>query len=60
MANILSGFLTHRWFNWTPKEALPEHPNVHAWYERLAARPAYQEHVIKVNAKRTSEIAAGG
>jgi hypothetical protein len=33
---------------------------VRAWYERLAARPAYQEHVIKVNAKRTREIAARG
>ena len=58
MADIPSGSLTHRWFNWTPKEALPAHPNVRAWYERLVARPAYQEHVIKVNAKRTREIAA--
>ena len=39
------------------KAALPTHPNVRAWYGRLAARPAYQEHVIKVNAKRTAEIA---
>jgi glutathione S-transferase len=60
MADIPSGSLTHRWFHWTPKEALPSHPNVRAWYERLAARPAYQEHVIKVNAKRTQEIAAQG
>jgi glutathione S-transferase len=53
--------LTPRWFNWTPREALPAHPNVRSWYERLAARPAYQEHVIKVNAKRTqvSGILAG-
>jgi len=36
------------------------HPNVSAWYERLAARLPYQEHVIKVNAKRTREIAARG
>lgn len=56
MADIPSGSLTHRWFTWTPKEALPAHPNVGAWYERLA----YQEHVIQVNAKRTQEIAAAG
>jgi len=37
-----------------------EHPNVRSWYERLAARPAYKEHVIKANAKRTEEIAARG
>lgn len=43
---------------WPSKEALPAHPNVRAWYERLVSRPAYQEHVIKVNAKRTREIAA--
>ena len=60
MADIPVGSLTHRWLHWTPKEALPLHPNVSAWYERLAARPAYQEHVIKVNAKRTREIAARG
>jgi hypothetical protein len=39
---------------------LLQHANVRAWYERLAARPAYQEHVIKVNSKRTREIAARG
>jgi glutathione S-transferase len=55
-----TGSLAHRWFNWTPREALPTHHNMRAWYERLAARPAYQAHVIKVNAKRTSEIAARG
>jgi glutathione S-transferase len=45
MADIPSGVLTHRWMTWTPSR--PSHPNVEAWYERLAARPAYQEHVIK-------------
>jgi glutathione S-transferase len=55
-----AGSLTPRWFNWTPREALPAHPNVRSWYERLAARPAYQEHVIKVNAKRTQGIAERG
>ena len=53
-------FLYPRWFNWTPTTALPPHANVRLWYERLAARPAYQEHVIKVNAKRTREIAERG
>ena len=24
----------------------PEPPNVSAWYERLAERPAYREHVM--------------
>ena len=60
MADIPAGSLTHRWFHWTPKAALREHSNVRAWYERLAARPAYKEHVIKANAKRTQEIAARG
>jgi glutathione S-transferase len=60
MADIPAGSLTHRWFHWTPKAALREHPNVRSWYERLAARPAYKEHVIKANAKRTQEIVARG
>ncbi len=47
MADIPSGSLTHRWMTWTPNR--PSHPNVEAWYERLAARPAYQEHVIAKN-----------
>ena len=37
-----------------------EHPNVRSWYERLAARPAYKEHVIKAKEKRTQGIAARG
>jgi len=46
MADIPAGVLVHRWINWTPAPR-PSHPNVEAWYERLAARPAYQEHVIR-------------
>ena len=60
MADIPAGSLTHRWFNWTPRAALPAHPNVRLWYQRLAERPAYQEHVIKANAKRMQEIASRG
>ena len=60
MADMPAGSLTDRWFNWTPKAALGAHPNVRSWYDRLAARPAYQEHVVKVNAKRLQEIVSRG
>jgi glutathione S-transferase len=60
MGDIPAGSLTHRWFHWTPKSALPTHANVRAWYERLASRPAFKKHVIEVNAKRTQEIAVQG
>lgn len=50
MADIPAGSLTYRWINWGPKSR-PSHPNVEAWYERMAARPAYQEHVIAKNRK---------
>lgn len=50
MADIPAGSLTHRWMSWTPNR--PSHPNVEAWYERMAARQAYQEHVIAANRKR--------
>ncbi|MBU2532511.1 MAG: glutathione S-transferase family protein [Alphaproteobacteria bacterium] len=44
VADVPIGCATYRWY------ALPvEHgdfPNVRAWYERLAARPAYQKHVM--------------
>ena len=49
MADIPAGSLTHRWIQWAPNR--PRHRNVEAWYERMAARPAYQEHVIKVTRK---------
>jgi len=51
MADIPAGSLTYRWINWSPKDKRPSHPNVEAWYERMAARPAYQEHVIAKNRK---------
>jgi glutathione S-transferase len=54
MADIPAGSLMHRWFNWLPSP--PSHPNVHAWYERLAARPAYQLHVIEANEVRTKAV----
>lgn len=49
MADIPAGSLTHRWMQWTPNR--PSHPNVEAWYQRMAARPAYQKHVIAVTRK---------
>jgi glutathione S-transferase len=50
MADIPAGSLTHRWMSWAPSR--PSHPNVEAWYDRLAARPAYKEHVIDVTRSR--------
>ncbi|MBL4720702.1 MAG: glutathione S-transferase family protein [Alphaproteobacteria bacterium] len=49
-AEFPAGSLTYRWMTWP--DSRPSFPNVEAWYERLAARPAYQEHVIKANRKR--------
>ncbi|MCB1742132.1 MAG: glutathione S-transferase family protein [Gammaproteobacteria bacterium] len=49
MAEFPAGSLTHRWIQWAPSR--PSHPNVEAWYERMAARPAYKEHVIDRNRK---------
>lgn len=54
MADFPAGSLTDRWINWTPNR--PAHPNVEAYYERLAARPAYQEHVIEANAPRLQQL----
>jgi glutathione S-transferase len=50
MADIPAGSLTYRWMTWP--DSIPSHPNVKAWYDRLAARPAYQKHVIEANNKR--------
>ena len=50
MADIPAGSLTHRWMAWSTSR--PSHPNVEAWYDRLAARPAYQEHVIAVTRQK--------
>ena len=57
MADFPAGSLTDRWINWTPNR--PAHPNVEAYYERLAARPAYQEHVIEANAPRLKQLREG-
>ena len=54
MADFAAGSLMHRWINWTPHR--PAHANVEAYYERLASRPAFQEHVIQANAPRTKQI----
>jgi glutathione S-transferase len=54
MAEIPAGSLTHRWLHWLPNP--PSHPNVKAWYDRLAARPAYQIHVIDANEPRTKAL----
>jgi glutathione S-transferase len=54
MADIPAGSLAHRWFHWFPSP--PAHPHVRAWYERMAARPAYQEHVIEANRPRTEAL----
>lgn len=56
MADFPAGSLMDRWIQWTPNR--PPHPNVEAYYERLAARPAYQEHVVEANASRTQQIQA--
>lgn len=56
MADFPAGSLLHRWMHWTPNR--PRHANVEAYYERLAARPAYQEHVVAANAPRTQQIQA--
>jgi len=54
MADFPAGSITDRWMQWTPNR--PSHPNVEAYYERLLARPAYQEHVINANAPRTRQV----
>ena len=54
MAEIPAGSLTHRWLHWLPDP--PSHPNVKAWYDRLAARPAFQTHVIDANEPRTKAL----
>ena len=56
MADFPAGSLIHRWLHWTPQR--PPHPNIEAYYGRLAQRPAYREHVIEPNRKRTEEVQA--
>ena len=43
LADIPVGIWAYRWYMY-PIER-PELPNVRAWYERLAQRPAYQTHI---------------
>ena len=44
MADIPLGCAAWRWHEMDIKR--PNLPNLKAWYERLAARPAYQQHVM--------------
>ena len=57
MADFPAGSLTDRWMTWYPNR--PSHPNVEAYYKRLAARPAYQKHVIEANAPRLKQLREG-
>ena len=42
LADIPFGVHAHRWFNM--EIARPDLPRLHAWYDRLLARPAYKAH----------------
>jgi len=44
MADIPVGSAAYRWFNLAV--ARPAMPNLEAWFDRLMARPAYQDHVV--------------
>ncbi len=43
-ADILVGCYMYRYYNLDIER--PRHANVQAWYQRLTARPAYQQHVM--------------
>ncbi|MFT6304057.1 MAG: glutathione S-transferase [Granulosicoccus sp.] len=45
MGDIPLGCVAYRYFNVDVER--PVLPNLYAWYERLAARPAYQQHVMR-------------
>jgi glutathione S-transferase len=46
LADIALGVSVHRWFV-MPVDPRPETPHLHAWYQRLLERPAYQTHVAQ-------------
>jgi len=49
LADVTCGINTYRWFNLDFAAAdyrRPAMPNLQAWYERLAARPAYRQAVM--------------
>ena len=43
-ADIPLGATAYRWYGLDIER--PDYPGVRAWYERLAERPAYQDHVM--------------
>jgi glutathione S-transferase len=45
IGDIPAGTALHRYFEMGAE--VPHPPHVRAWYERLAARPAYREHVMR-------------
>jgi glutathione S-transferase len=49
MGDIPAGAMAYRWLNLPfRRDDLPAMPHLRAWYERLAARPAYAKHVMIV------------
>lgn len=46
MADVPSAIMVYRWL--TLIEDRPEMPAVEAWYARIAARPAFKQHVLDV------------
>jgi glutathione S-transferase len=56
MADIPLGWVAYRYFN--VEGARPPLPNVEAWYQRLAERPAYQDHVMRPFGTNPDEWAA--
>ncbi len=44
LADIPVGAMTYRWYGLDVEH--PDYPNLRAWYDRLAQRPAFQEHVM--------------
>ena len=47
MGDIPAGCMAYRWLNLPfRRDDLPELAHLRAWYDRLAARPAYHQHVM--------------